>query len=71
MAMEAINARNQFKGRIREVIYGDVVSEVDIDTPGGVVTATITTRSVNELGLVPGSKVIALFKATEVALAKL
>jgi molybdopterin-binding protein len=30
-----------------------------------------TTRSVNQLGLRVGSKALALFKATEVALAKL
>jgi len=71
MAIKAINARNQFRGRIKEIIFGDVVSEVDIETPSGTVTATITTRSINELGLQHGSKVLAVFKATEVAVAKL
>lgn len=71
MTIQAVNARNQFKGRIKAVNFGDVVSEVDIETPSGVVTAVITTRSINELGLHVGSKALALFKATEVALAKL
>jgi molybdopterin-binding protein len=71
MTILAINARNQFRGRIKEIIFGDVVSEVDIETPSGIVSAVITTRSINELGLHVGSKTIALFKATEVALAKL
>jgi molybdopterin-binding protein len=71
MTIQAINARNQFRGRIKEIIFGDVVSEVDIETPSGIVSAVITTRSINELGLHVGSKTIALFKATEVALAKL
>ncbi len=71
MAIHAINVRNQFKGRIKEIITGPVVSEVDVDTPSGIVTAVITTRSVKELGLAPGSEVLALVKSTEVALAKL
>lgn len=71
MTIKAINARNQFRGKIRDVIYGDVVSEVEIKTPSGIVSAVVTTRSIKELGLQPGSDVIALFKATNVALARL
>lgn len=71
MAIHAINVRNQFKGRIKEIITGPVVSEVDVDTPAGPVTAVITTCSVNELGLAPGVEVLALVKSTEVAIAKL
>jgi len=49
-----------------------VVSEIDVETPSGlVVTSVITTRSVKELGLVPGKEVIALVKSTEVAIAAL
>jgi len=33
MSIQAINVRNQFKGKVREVIRGDVVSEVDVETP--------------------------------------
>lgn len=71
MVIQAINVRNQFKGRIREIVTGPVVSEIDVDTPAGLVTAVITTRSVRELDLAPGSEVLALVKSTEVALAKL
>lgn len=71
MAIHAVNVRNQFKGKIKEIITGPVVSEVDVDTPAGIVTAVITTRSVQELGLAPGSEVLALVKSTDVALAKL
>lgn len=71
MAIHAVNVRNQFKGRIREIITGPVVSEVDVETPAGLVTAVITTRSVNDLGLKVGSEVLALVKSTDVALAKL
>lgn len=71
MPIQAINVRNQFKGQVKEVIRGDVLSEVDVQTPFGIVTSVITTRSVDELGLKPGSDVVALVKATEVSLAKL
>lgn len=71
MSISAINARNQFKGRIKEIILGPVVSEVDVETPHGVVTSVITTRSVHELDLQVGSEVLALVKSTEVAIAKL
>lgn len=71
MAIQAINVRNQFKGRVREIIRGDVVSEIDVETPWGIVTSVITTRSVNDLNLVVGSEVIALVKSTEVSIAKL
>lgn len=72
MTLTAVNTRNQFRGRIREVIEGPVVSEVDVETAGGlVVTSVITTRSVKELGLVPGKDVVALVKATEVSIATL
>ena len=71
MAITAINVRNQFKGRIREIVRGDVVSEVDVDTPAGIVTSVITTRSVDELGLKPGVEVVALVKSTEVSIARI
>jgi molybdopterin-binding protein len=71
MAIQAINVRNQFKGSIKEIIRGDVLSEVDVQTPWGIVTSVITTRSVDELQLKVGSEVVALVKSTEVSIAKL
>lgn len=69
MTIEAVNVRNQFRGRIREIITGPVVSEVEVETPQGVVTSVITTRSVKDLNLAVGTEVVALVKSTEVALA--
>ena len=71
MSIQAINVRNQFRGKVKEIIRGDVLSEVDVETPWGIVTSVITTRSINDLALKPGSEVVALVKATEVSLAKL
>lgn len=69
MTIEAVNVRNQFRGRIREIITGPVVSEVEVETPQGVVTSVITTRSIKDLNLTVGTEVVALVKSTEVALA--
>ena len=72
MSITAINVRNQFRGKVKEVILGDVVSEIDVETPSGlIVTSVITTRSVKELGLAPGREVVALVKSTEVSNATL
>ena len=72
MSITAINVRNQFRGKVKEIIEGPVVSEVDIETPSGqIVTSVITTRSIKELGLAPGRNVIALVKSTEVSIATL
>jgi molybdopterin-binding protein len=71
MAIHAINVRNQFRGRIKEIVLGPVVSELDVETGVGIVTSVITTRSINELGLQVGSEVLALVKATEVSIAKI
>lgn len=70
MSIQSINARNQFRGTIKEIILGPVVSEVDVDTAGGVVTSVITTRSLKELDLKVGAEVLAFVKATEVSIAK-
>jgi molybdopterin-binding protein len=69
MTIQAINVRNQFRGTIKEIIRGDVVSEVDVQTPSGIVTSVITTRSVDGLGLKVGTEVVALVKSTEVSIA--
>ena len=72
MSITAINVRNQFRGKVKEVILGDVVSEIDVETPSGlIVTSVITTRSVDQLELKVGSDVVALVKSTEVSIAKL
>lgn len=71
MSITAINAKNQFRGKIKAINLGSVVSEVEVETPGGIVTSVITTSSVRDLGLEVGTEVMAFIKATDVALAKL
>ncbi len=69
MAIKAINARNQFQGTVKAIKRGDVVSEVEVDIGNGLITSIVSTTSIDDLGLRPGSHVVALFKSTEVALA--
>ena len=71
MAFNRINAKNQFLGKISRINIGPVVSEVEVDTPFGIVTSVITTRSVKDLDLQIGTDVLALVKSTEVSIAKL
>jgi len=71
MTITAVNVRNQFKGVIQEVLQGDVVSEINVETKAGLFTSIISTRSVKDLNLKVGSEVVVLIKSTEVSLAKL
>ncbi|MFM2440907.1 MAG: hypothetical protein RLZZ349_634 [Pseudomonadota bacterium] len=71
MALLAVNVRNQLRGRIKDITWGDVVSEVEVETTSGVITSVITTRSIKELALDIGSEVLALVKATDVSIARL
>lgn len=71
MSISSLNPRNQFSGEVCEINWGPVLSEVEVQTPSGIVTSVVTTRAVRELNLAVGSPVIAFVKATDVALAKL
>ena len=70
MALIAVNVRNQLRGNIKAIVWGDVVSEIEVETSAGIVTSVITTRSIKELKLEVGSEVLALIKATDVSIAK-
>lgn len=69
MTVEALNNRNQIKGRITEIIVDSVLSEVRILTPAGLLTSTVLTRSLSEQPLELGAEVLASFKSNEVVLA--
>lgn len=71
MTVTAINTRNQFKGQIVAIKRGEIVSEVEIETAAGVISAVVTTSSIQRLNLRLGNSALALFKATEVMIAKL
>lgn len=71
MTIATINTRNQFRGRIVAITRGPVVSEAEIETAAGIISAVVTTSSVDRVPLKVGDEALALFKATEVLIAKL
>jgi molybdate transport system regulatory protein len=61
------SARNQLSGTVSNLIRGVVNCQVNITLTGGSpVSAMITNTAADELGLVEGTPVIALFKASHV-----
>jgi molybdopterin-binding protein len=65
-----MSARNQLRGTVKSVKHGAVVSEVVVDLGNGQELVSVITReSAEQLGLAPGTPVVAIIKATEVMVA--
>jgi molybdopterin-binding protein len=62
--------RNQLPGTVKSIVSDKVLSEVIVETSIGEIASIITTRSVQEMNLMPGDKVFALVKATNVSLGR-
>lgn len=65
------SVRNRLEGKVTLLVRGSAVSEIEIETPAGLVSAVITTRSLDAVGLKVGDSVSAAFKATNVFVDKL
>jgi len=65
-----ISARNQLKGKIIDVIRGDVMAHVTIRVGKALIDSVITRKSADELKLKKGDTVVAVVKATEVMVSK-
>lgn len=66
-----ISARNQLKGTVTAVEKGPVSAKVKIDVGGGtIITSTVTSETVEELGLAIGDSVVAIVKASDVLIGK-
>ncbi len=63
-----LSARNQLTGTVVSVTRGPVTALVKVDVGGQHVSATLTTEAADELGLVEGKEVTAIFKASSVLL---
>ncbi len=67
-----ISARNILKGVVGSIVSGVVNAEISIELLGGDrVIATITNEAVKNLALTEGVEVMAIFKASDVMLAKI
>ena len=65
-----LSTRNQLAGTVTSVTTGEAMAVVKIRLDGGPeITSSITKEAAEDLGLTEGSKVTALIKSTEVALA--
>ena len=65
-----ISARNKLKGKVSDIVLGDVMAEITIRVGQNVIDAIITRRSAEELKLKKGDTVVAVIKATEVMVSK-
>jgi molybdopterin-binding protein len=66
---DGLSARNRFAGVVRSVEVDGVMALVEIEAGPHLVTAAITRDSVEELGLAPGVRAVAMVKATSVMVA--
>ncbi|MER7969987.1 MULTISPECIES: TOBE domain-containing protein [unclassified Streptomyces] len=64
-----VSIRNQLPGTVAGVALGGAMATVKVAVPGGELTSAITREAAADLGLAPGSPVVALIKSTEVSLA--
>ncbi|MET7983815.1 TOBE domain-containing protein [Streptomyces sp. NPDC005281] len=66
--VDGLSIRNQLPGTVTDVTSGGAMARVKVRVAGTELTSAITRDAVSELGLAPGSEVVALIKSTEVAL---
>jgi molybdopterin-binding protein len=71
MGTVTVNTRNQFRGTVVRINDGPVVSEVELETQAGIITAVVTSSSIRVVDLRVGDEAVALFKSTEVMIGKL
>lgn len=64
-----VSIRNQLPGTVSDVALGGAMATVKVSVAGAELTSAITREAATELGLAPGSAVVALVKSTEVSLA--
>ena len=65
-----ISARNQLNATIKQINSDSIMSEIILDIGGQEMCSTITTNSVNRLGLKKGDNVQAVVKASSVMIYK-
>ena len=66
-----ISARNKFQGMVDSINQGEINSELIIDIGNGdKIASIITTNSIEKLGIIKGSQVSAIIKASDVMIGK-
>lgn len=64
-----LSARNQIPARVTGINFGEAIANVELDACGTRLVASITVEAVRQLGLVEGSEVTAIIKASDLILA--
>jgi molybdopterin-binding protein len=64
-----LSARNQIPARVTGINEGEAIANVALEANGVRLVASITVEAVKQLGLVEGSNVTAIIKASDVILA--
>ena len=64
-----LSARNQLQGTVTDINRGEAIANVALDVAGQRLVASITVEAVQDLGIVPGSEVTVIVKASDVILA--
>ncbi|GGO80407.1 TOBE domain-containing protein [Wenjunlia tyrosinilytica] len=67
--VSGLSIRNQLPGTVSSVTTGEAMATVKVSLESGDLTAAVTKDAVDELGLTSGTRVTALIKSTEIALA--
>jgi len=65
-----ISARNQLRGKITEIILGDVMAHITVRVGQSLIESVIPRKSADALKLKKGDNVTVTVKATEVMIAK-
>jgi len=65
-----LSARNRTRGLVKQIIRGDVLSKVLIESQGDVLHAIITNASLDEMKINSGDEITAIVKSTELILSK-
>ena len=65
-----ISARNRVSGIVKQIIQGDVVSKVFVESQEEMLHAVITNTSLKEMDINEGNEITAIVKSTELILYK-
>jgi molybdopterin-binding protein len=61
-----LSARNQLAGTVVGINQGEAIANVELDVAGQRLVASITVEAVQQLGLQPGTEIVAVIKASDV-----
>ena len=64
-----LSARNQIPATVTGITAGEATANIELDACGSRLVASITVEAAKELGLAPGTEVVAIIKASDVILA--